>query len=155
MVARDLMTRDVVAVNVDETVRQVAQKMLATNYAALPVVDEHHRVVGLVSESDVLAVLLPEYLDGIADLGFLPPSYEIPEAEIRDLDTATAKDIMRKAILRTVAPDEPAIEIARIMVREHIRRCPVVEDNKLVGIVSRRDLMDALVRPAIEAVGDE
>lgn len=153
MVARDIMTPEVVTVGVSDTVRQVGQTMLKSGYAALPVVDDDYKLVGLVSESDVLSVILPEYLDSVGDLSFLPSSYEIPDEEMHDLDTMTADHIMRKAILRTVGPDEPAIEIARIMVREHIRRCPVVQNDRLVGIVSRRDLMEAIVRPTLEAAG--
>ena len=59
--------------------------------------------------------------------------------------------VMRPEAVYTVTEDEPVAEIVRIMVQHHVRRTPVVRDGKLVGIVSRGDLMRALVHPSFEA----
>ena len=150
MVARDIMTTDVVYVRTTDIARKGAERLLEGTHAALPVLDENDNVVGILSETDILGLAIPEYLSSVADFSFLPNSYAFPPSEGWDIDEVTVGEIMRTAILRTVSPDEPVIEVARIMVREHVRRCPVVEDGKLVGIISRRDLMEIIVRPAIE-----
>jgi len=151
MVARDIMNQDVVTVRVTDSIRCAAHKMLEAEYAALPVVDDEDQVVGLLSETDILALTLPEYLHSVADLGFLPKSLQFPAPGARDLDTTKVGDILRTDILEVVEADEPVIEVVRLMVTQHVRRCPVVEKGKLVGIIARRDLMQIIVRPTIEA----
>lgn len=151
MAARDVMTTAVVSVRVGDSVRAAAEAMVSSGYAALPVLDDEENVVGLITETDVLALAIPEYLRGAGDLGFLPGSYSFPAPGVRDLDLTTVADILRTDILRTVDEDEPVIEVARIMLQQHIRRCPVVRDGKLVGIISRRDLVERILRPALEA----
>ncbi|NSW58526.1 MAG: CBS domain-containing protein [Armatimonadetes bacterium] len=149
MVARDIMKTDVVTIEAGESVRRAGEIMLDTGYAALPVVSPEGAILGLLTESDILGLAIPEYLSN-TDLSFMPKKDRFPGPESVDLDSVTVGQAMRRAILRTVGPDEPVIEVAQIMVREHVRRCPVVENGKLVGIISRRDLMEIIVRPAVD-----
>jgi len=150
MVVRDVMHADVEYVTTTDSVHHAAEVLLTCNEGALPVVDEHHRVVGLLSETDLLALAIPSYIDAESDLSFLPRSVELPTLCSADLKGLTVGDVLRTDILALIEEDDPIVEAARIMVRQRVRRCPVVRDGKLVGVLSRRTLMDILVRPAVE-----
>ena len=150
MVVGDIMHTEVVSVRADDSVRTAAAVMLDSGFSALPVLDEDDNVVGLISQADIIGVTVPEYLRNAVDLSFLPGSFSFPVPGGCDLDTTTVGDILRTDILYTVEEDEPIVEVARIMVQHHVRRCPVVRERKLVGMVSRRDLMELIVRPTLE-----
>lgn len=150
MVARDVMTTDITVLRLDDSVQHAGQLLLCCDHGALPVVDDEGNLVGLVSESDVLALAIPQYLEGTEDLSFLPKSLELPSLRDVDLAKLRIRDILRTDIMQVVDEDDPIIEVARIMVKKHVRRCPVVNGAKLVGIVRRRDLMQIIVKPAIE-----
>lgn len=150
MVARDVMKTDLVTAHPGDSVRAAAQVMLDRGYGALPVVDDEGKLVGLISETDVLALCIPGYLRETADLSFLPRTFQFPVADGEELDTTTVGEVVRTDILQVVEEDEHLLEVVRIMVQRHVRRCPVVRDGKLIGIISRRDLMQMLVRPIVE-----
>lgn len=150
MVVRDVMNADVDYVTTSDTVYHAARLLLGGGEGALPVVDENHQVAGLLSETDLLALAIPSYIDEEDDLSFLPKSAELPTLCSADLEGLTVGDVLRTDILALIEEDDPIVEAARVMVRQRVRRCPVVRDGKLVGVLSRRTLMDILVRPAVE-----
>lgn len=113
-----LMERNVITCRPSDTARHVASELIASNFGMLPVVKERGFLVGLVSEFDLLKVLM----------------------EGRDLDTVRAEEIMTRQIT-TVQEDTPVDEVIRLLEREHLIRVPVVLDGKLMGIVARRDIL--------------
>jgi CBS domain-containing protein len=113
-----LMERNVITCRPSDTARQVAAELTASNFGILPVVRERGFLVGLVSEFDLLKVLM----------------------EGRDLDTVRAEEIMTREVI-TVQEDTPVDEVIRLLEREHLIRVPVVLDGKLMGIVARRDIL--------------
>lgn len=151
MIARDVMRTEVFFVRADDSVRQAAETMLDCGYGVLPVLDDEDNVTALISEVDVLAISIPEYLRSVADLSFVPKSLSFPAPGGRDLDTTAVREIARTDILAVVDEDEPVLEVVRIMIDDNVRRCPVVRDGKLVGIISRRDLVELIVKPTLEA----
>jgi CBS domain-containing protein len=143
----DVMVRDVVTVPPDETLRVAMVILSRKRISGLPVVDETGRVVGVLSEKDILRELhhrgelgLP---GGLFDL-LLEPS----EARQRDmlmrcrrvLDETKVKDIMTTPA-QTIRPTNLTVEAIRRMLTSHINRLPVVEEGRLVGIVTRRDVL--------------
>jgi CBS domain-containing protein len=118
LTAAILMERDVVTCGPSDTARHVAAELTASNFGLLPVVRERGVLVGLVSEFDLLKVLM----------------------EGRDLDAVRAEEIMTRQIT-TVQEDTPVDELIRLLEREHLIRVPVVLDGKLMGIVARRDIL--------------
>lgn len=118
LTAAALMERNVITCRPSDTARHVASELIASNFGMLPVVKERGFLVGLVSEFDLLKVLM----------------------EGRDLDTVQAEDIMTRQIT-TVQEDTPVDEVIRLLEREHLIRVPVVLDGKLMGIVARRDIL--------------
>jgi CBS domain-containing protein len=135
--ARDVMTREVVTVAPDTSVKSVAEILATRGFTAVPVVDDEHRLRGIVTEADVLrGRMLPdprlrlrrERGDGSAP----------PPLLVRGVMTAP---------VRTVEATADVADIARLFVEERLRSVPVVDRGRLVGIVSRRDLLRTLVRP--------
>lgn len=143
--AADVMTRDVVTVRPDDTLRRAAQLMLKRGVAGLPVVDVHGRIVGVVSEADLVRPdeaaeqRVHRWLDMLADGEALAPELL---ATIDAANRPVAK-VMRADPI-TIAETTPLREVANLVGRDNVRRVLVVTDGKLVGIVARRDLVRAL-----------
>jgi CBS domain-containing protein len=152
MVARDLMTTQVVTLGPEATVREAADRLAAVRHNALPVVDDAGRVVGVVSYHELLRLVLPEYLDEM-DLSFLPPSaafFPAGEAATR-LGDVRAREIMRREPLAEVPPDEPIAEVARLLLAEQAPQVLVVQEGALLGVITLGDLVRAMVHPRLDA----
>jgi CBS domain-containing protein len=143
--AADVMTRDVVTVRPDDTLRRAAQLMIQRGVAGLPVVDVQGRVVGVVSEADLVRPdeaaerRVHRWLDMLADGEALAPEL------LATIDTANrpVAKVMRTDPIK-IAETTPLREVANLVGRDNVRRVLVVTDEKLVGIVARRDLVKAL-----------
>lgn len=136
MQATDVMTRDVVTVGPGTSAKSAAELLVAGGFAALPVLDDDGRLVGVVAEADVLRDRVPA--DPLLHLRRGGPAPVAPGPLVRDTMTRT---------VRTVHPAADVADVARLLVEAHLRSLPVVEDGVLVGIVGRRDVLRVLVRP--------
>jgi CBS domain-containing protein len=134
--ARDVMTREVVTVGSESLVKRAAEAMAGRGLAALPVVDDG-RLVGIIAEADVLR-------------DRLPPD---PRLHLRRADATapgTAPPLVGGVMtvdVRSVDASADVADVAGLFVDEHLRSVPVLEDGRMVGIVSRRDLLRSLGRP--------
>jgi CBS domain-containing protein len=136
MQARDVMTRDVLAVGSDSLVKRAAAAMAERGFAALPVVDDG-RLVGIIAEADVLRDRLPP--DPRRHLRRSDPMAHVtPPLLVRGVMTVG---------VRSVDASADVADVAGLFVDEHLRSVPVLEDDRMVGIVSRRDLLRSLGRP--------
>lgn len=140
MQARDVMTREVVTVGPDTSAKYAGELLAEHGFAALPVVDDDGRLVGIVAEADVLRDRLPTdarlHLRRGEDAPDTPPPLLV-------------RGIMTTGI-RTVDAGADVADIARLFVDERLRSVPVLEHERLAGIVSRRDLLRVLVRSDAE-----
>lgn len=148
MKARDVMTPEPVAVGPDTDVLEIARILLERRISGVPVVDEQGRVLGIVSEGDLVRRLEDRPDEGRPKRrSWWLELLTLPEDRARRFVRAhgrTARDVMTPNPV-TVRPDTPLSEIARILEERHIKRVPVVdEQGRLVGIVSRADLLRAL-----------
>ncbi|MGY1726307.1 HPP family protein [Geodermatophilus sp. SYSU D01062] len=136
MQTRDVMTRDVVTVGPHTAVHYAAEVMAARGFAALPVVDDEDRLVGIVAEADLLRHRLPQdprlHLRRDEADGGPPP--------------ALVHDVMTRDV-RAVDVTADVADVARLFVDAGLRSVPVTDGGRLVGIVSRRDLLHLLARP--------
>jgi CBS domain-containing protein len=114
MNAQNIMTRDVVTVGAAATVKEAAQILTQQQLSGAPVVDERGQIVGVVSEADIVAA-----------------------------KGSRVKDIMSKKVF-TITEETPVEEIAALMMTRRIKRLPVMREEKLVGIVSRADIVAAV-----------
>ena len=152
MKATDIMTSEVVAVSPDAPIVDVATIMIDHRISAVPVVDQGE-LVGIVTENDLIRrVELGTERARPRWLHFLT-SGETLLAEYVKAHGQTARDVMTPNVI-TVRPDAPVTEIADIMESRHIKRVPVVDGKRMVGIVSRANLIQALATYTPHQPGD-
>jgi len=138
----DFMTTRVVTIHPDSPIMDAAQLMLKHHFSGLPVVDDNGRVVGIVTEHDLLRrtdrpgsqqpYWLQQMIEGAA-----------VAKEAVCFNEAKVKEVMTPDPL-VVMEDTPIEDVCRMMQQRSIKRLPVVRDGRLVGIVSRADLVRAL-----------
>ena len=137
---KDAMTTSVVAVRKDASFKEMAAMLRSRRISAFPVVDDAGRVIGVVSEGDML-VKVAVQADGSSLLAAL--------RHLREDDKAagiTAGDLMTGPAV-TIGPDAPVEEAARLMYDKRVKRLPVVNVARLVGIISRVDVLAVFSRP--------
>jgi len=145
----DVMTKAVVAVAPATTYRELVDLLVANRFSAVPVVDDFHRVTGVVSEADLLRKIeyagaeQPRLFDGRRRRG-----------ERTKASAHTAADLMSAPPVVAMA-GTPLAAAARLMDAEGVKRLPVIDDlGRLVGIVSRGDLLKVHLRPDDEILAD-
>ena len=149
MKARELMSTNLVVVPPETPVTAVASLLASRGISAVPVVDGSGAPVGIVTDGDLIRRLADEKPGPVAwFFGLFKDSAKLAD-RFAKAHGKTARDVMT-ADLAAVGGDAGAEEIARLMEKGGIRRVPVVEDGKLVGIVSRADLLRAVLAPREE-----
>src|SRR5581483_9192240 len=137
-----LMSKHVVTASPDTPLKRVARMLTRYRISGVPVCDESGAVLGVVTEADILCKeqgLIPE------PGGMLGWLFEKADSEGARILARTAAEAMSTPAM-TIAPGASISEAARIMITRRINRLPVVEDGRLVGIVSRADLVRAFHR---------
>jgi CBS domain-containing protein len=144
MKVSEVMTRDVIVVRPQTTVRDIAALMVQSRISGVPVVDGEGRLVGVLSETDLLhrAETGTEkrhkwWLGALIDEDQLAREYAAAHAR-------RAEDIMTKQVV-TVDPDADLAFVADLLDRRKLKRVPVVKDGRVVGIITRGDMVRALV----------
>lgn len=141
---RDLMTAEVVTVPPDMPVAALAQLLAGRSISAAPVTDTGGRLLGIVTEADLLRRLAGTEDTPLSWLRSLVASADQQATQYARTHGLTAQDIMTTNLV-TVGPEATAEQCARLMEQRTVKRLPVVEDERLVGIVSRADLLRAVM----------
>jgi CBS domain-containing protein len=148
MQAKDIMTVNVISVSEDSSVHEVVGLLLKYRISAVPVVDSAQKVVGIVSEGDLLrpegasraGTKRPWWLEAV----FAGQTVAYEKAHGR-----TAGAVMSRNVF-TVDDDTPLNEIAELLEHHHIKRVPVLSDGRLTGIVSRANLLHGLANTIVD-----
>ena len=141
MIARDIMSSPVITIRENATVAEAARIMLDRDVSALPVLNGSGRLVGILTHSDF--GLSPKFRPLVENIYTLLGSTTTPrhlEETAHLVGGKQVRDVMRRNII-TVQQDANIEHIARLMMRSQIHRLPVVEDGKLVGIITRHDFL--------------
>ncbi|MBI4758698.1 MAG: CBS domain-containing protein [Chloroflexi bacterium] len=148
MKVKEIMATEVVSVGPETRVNEIARLMLERQVSGVPVIDDSKAVVGIVTELDMIVrnarLHFPTYIRLLDSTFYLESPQHFGEELRRALGT-TAKDIMTQNVI-TVGPEAEVEDVATLMVEKRVNPIPVVEDGRLVGIVSRTDLIKLLVR---------
>ncbi|CAH1654790.1 CBS domain-containing protein [Chelatococcus asaccharovorans] len=143
MKASDVMTSPVMSVEADATIADTVQSLVEHGFSGLPVVDTAGQLVGIVTEGDLLRrselgteVKRKRWLSYILGPGRLAEDYV--QAHARRVEEVMTRDVV------TVAPDTSLEEVVGLMEGKKIKRVPVTQDGRLVGIITRADLLKAL-----------
>lgn len=152
MLVRDIMSREPITAHPSTSLSELAHLMVVNRIGCCPIVGEDGSLLGIVTEADFIgnerglpfsAMLLPQLYEG----GLAPESVESMRYRAAE---EHASEIMRSPVV-TAAEDEPIADLVRRMVEHGLSRFPVVRGGKLVGIVSRHDLLKVLVPEASPA----
>ena len=144
----DVMTRDVLTVVPDTSVQDVARVLWSRGISGVPVVNGAGALVGIVSELDLLVrnanLHIPQYLRVLDIMIPLGSRHEFDE-EMRRALGATAADVMTTELF-TVGPQTDLADAATLMLEKDVNRLPVVEQGRVVGIISRADFVRLLAQ---------
>jgi CBS domain-containing protein len=142
ILVKDVMTRDVISVQKFENVMYVAGILSEKNISGLPVLDKENKVIGIITQADILSTVGVRKEHTFKDLLKHMFGEPIPERKTGDI----VGDIMASPAA-TINPDANIAEAAQMMDVKRIRRLPVVDDkNTLLGIISRADILKAVLR---------
>ena len=129
--AKDIMQRPAIAATPRASLRDLAAQLVSNQFSGMPVVDADGKVIGVVTESDIVRVLIAG----------------------KHLENLTAAEVMTSPAI-SVDVDTPLDDVTKIMqVENHMMRVPVTNQDKLVGIISRRDVIRAILEPEFIAFG--
>ena len=146
--AADIMSSPVIAVSPRTSMAEIAALLASKHISAVPVCNPDSTLAGVVSEGDILKPFRESvrkrrdwWLGAIADGEELPQDF----LDYLRQDTRTAADIMVRHVI-AAEPDTTLPEIADLMVKHGVKRVPVLDDGRVVGVVSRSDLVAAVSR---------
>jgi CBS domain-containing protein len=114
---KEIMKTDLITINENGSVRQAVRSLVDHNITGLPVVNDNNRLAGIISEKDMLKLLY-----NLEDSG------------------GTVRDYMTRDPV-SFSPEDSLTDVAECFINNHFRRVPIVSDGKLVGIVSRKDIV--------------
>ena len=143
MKAMDVMVRDVITIGPDDTVADAAKLIAQNDVSALPVVDDEDHVVGIISEGDLVnreeigtGIHHPWWIEAVTPAATL--ATEFAKCHGKRVAEVMSDDVI------TATEDAPLSEIAALLERNRIKRVPILRNGRLVGIVSRSNLVQAL-----------
>lgn len=143
MKVKDLMSKKVFTVKKDTTVEEIAHILAENNISGVPVIDEHDKVIGIVTQKDLLYKEIeprfPAVVEILGGLIFLKGVRHYQE-ELKKLVATKAEDLMTTKVV-TISEDEDIERVAELMVEMDINRIPVLKDGKLTGIIGRADVV--------------
>lgn len=148
MKVREIMTSDVLTIGPGASLKEAARLMLEASISGLPVTKDDGRLVGIITEADFVSVEASRRQKKRARLlRFLNKEQEFPSQE------RLVEDVMTSEVV-TITSDVDHSFAARLMEKEGIKRIPVVDDDVLVGLVSRSDVLRAFTRPDHQIVDE-
>ncbi|RJQ52781.1 MAG: CBS domain-containing protein [Nitrospiraceae bacterium] len=143
--AKDIMTKDVLTVNPDATVEDLARVLMEHKISGVPVVDDNRRLVGIVTENDLIRKNKRLHIPTVIRLfdAFILLGSGRMEEEIRKMAAVTVSEICAKKVV-SITEETSLEEIATIMAEQHIHLLPVLKDSVVVGIVGKADMVRAM-----------
>ncbi len=151
---KELMTTKVIAFKPSDKIRYVAETFRANRISGAPVIDDKRRVIGVISEADIMRLTATIPFPDVDPLnpfpvfsisGYMKKVKKIPD-EIETLFEGYVKDVMSKKLV-TISPDDSISDAARIMHKNDFNRIPVVDDEgKLVGLIARDDIIGVFAK---------
>lgn len=148
LTAADIMQPNVITIKENASVEDLAKLLARKKIGGVPVVDDQNRIVGIVTESDLVAVdadiHFPHYIELLGNIIYLE-SVKKYEERLQKAAAVQVGEMMTRKVI-TVQKDAPLNEIATVMTDHRINRLPVVEGDILVGIITRADVVRAMAK---------
>lgn len=147
MKVKDIMSADVVVVEAHAKIREIAQKLTKNGFTGMPVV-EGQKIIGIVTEDDLVAhessVVPPEFVNILSSFLYLDDPADFEE-DVKKVLAVTAEELMTKEVI-SISPEASIEELATLFKQNDINPVPVEADGKLVGIVSKSDIVALLTK---------
>ena len=144
MKVRDIMTKDLTAVEKDIPVRELIFILNNAEMPNLPVVDEDGKLTGVISEKDLIRAALPGYFEMLHSTSFIPDMNQLSRKLTQIADEPIEKFI--QTAVMSVTEDDDDLQAADLIIRKGVKNVPVVDaDGRLVGCVRRIDLLRHLL----------
>lgn len=144
MKARELMRRDLTSVEPDTLVHEAIYLMEQSGLSTLPVVDEEGKLVGIITEHDLIHAALPEYFEMLHSISFLPNLNQI-QKRLKEMAFKPISRYMKEAL--AVHLEDEDLHIADLLIRKRLKQIPVVDEaGHLVGVIRRIDILSRLTR---------
>ncbi len=144
MKVRDIMTKDLTACEKDASIRELIFILDSSGVPNMAIVDEEDKVIGFISEKDIIRACLPGYFDMLHTASFIPDMNQISKKLEQIADDPVEKYMRRDIIM--VGQDDDDLQAAEIIIRKNVKNLPVVDrEGHLVGQVKRIDLLRHLV----------
>ena len=143
--AKDIMTKEVISVKPETTIEELARLLMKRQISGAPVVDDKGKIVGIVTENDLISKNSRLHIPTILRLfdAYIPLGTSKMESDIRKMAASTVEDICTKEII--TVDEEASVEyIATIMTEKRIHILPVLKEGKLVGIIGKKDLIKGI-----------
>lgn len=144
MEVKDIMVSKVITIPDSATYEEAAKILVSNKISGSPVVDGSGQVVGMMTKKDLFKVLYPFYRSFYES----PQNYaevESRENKASEIRNHKISDFMTRSVI-TVEPQTPIISAGAIMLAHQVHRLPVVADNKLVGIITRKDVFEFVLK---------
>lgn len=157
MLAKDIMTKNVAVVKADTTIDEVSRIFVEKNISGLPVVNQYDKLIGIVSEGDLVYKQKPVRAPLFINLfdGLIPIDRNAFHDDMKRIAAYEVKDIMTSPAIYAYE-DTPVSEIAEIIINKKINRIPIVNEIlEVVGIVSRHDIVRSMVMEADAAAEED
>ncbi|MCD8501725.1 MAG: CBS domain-containing protein [Bacillaceae bacterium] len=143
MLVKDIMTKNVTTVSTEDSVETCARLLMEGNYSGIPVTDQNGKLVGIVTEGDLIKrasrIKAPAALELLGGFIYLDSPTKFME-ELKQAMANQVAEMMTKHVI-TIGPEDSVEKAATLLIQKNIKRLPVVEGDLLVGIISRRDIM--------------
>jgi len=148
LIAKDIMTTNVITVKSDATVGELSKILLNNKVSGVPVVDKEDKLVGIVTEADIIKenikVKFPFYFDPLMVSGYMV-DFENYNEDVKDYLNTKIEGIMNHRV-KTANSQTPVTEVADIMVYNKVNRVPIIDENKkVVGIITRADIIKSMI----------
>lgn len=153
MLVKNVMRKNVICLKENESLESTLKKFVRNDISGAPVLDINNNVIGIVTEADVIRTIdayTPEiHFDTHSSFAVIlamlkkKPTFESIRKEIIGGKKIKVKDFMKKEVV-SIKPEDDIFNAARLINKHNIKRLPVIKDGKLVGIISRGDIIKAL-----------
>lgn len=143
MKAKDIMIKDVKSISSQMNAQEALDLLQKLQISGLPVIDDKKRLIGMFTEKEILANILPSYVSRVGRFVYEENPKTIKH-KINNFPSLKVKDLMRHDVV-TIDEDTALCEVAHVMLTQRARRAPILNKNReVVGIISRGDVMKAL-----------
>ena len=144
MKVREIMTKDLTAEEKTIPVRELIFILNSAYMSSMPIVDEEGKLIGIISEKDLIKAALPGYFEMLHSTSFIPDMNQLAKKLVQIADDSIEKYMQRDFIC--VEEDDDDLQAADLIIRRNLKSLPVVDkEGRLVGVVKRIDLLEHLL----------